>query len=74
MFEIRRILGLRGLPALGPIKARALTRPGRLALVGCCSAALLVLSGCGQKGPLYLPGHQASTSSATAPSTAKPLR
>ncbi|MCX7251883.1 MAG: lipoprotein [Burkholderiales bacterium] len=74
MFEICRILGLPGLPALGPIRARALACPGRLALLGCCSAALLVLSGCGQKGPLYLPGHQASTVPATAPSPAKPIR
>ncbi len=33
----------------------ALASSGRKALAGLCAAALLVLAGCGQKGPLYLP-------------------
>lgn len=54
--------------------ARALTRPGRLARVGLCSAALLTLAGCGQKGPLYLPDGQISTAPAPAPTIHKTQR
>ncbi|PRD66889.1 LPS translocon maturation chaperone LptM [Malikia granosa] len=54
--------------------ARALTRPGRLARVGLCSAALLALAGCGQKGPLYLPDGQISTAPAPAPTIHKTQR
>jgi predicted small lipoprotein YifL len=32
-------------------------RPAR-ALPGACACLLLALSGCGQKGPLYLPDHR----------------
>ena len=64
MFEIRQILGPTRPPALGPTASGALASSGRKVLSGLCAAALLVLSGCGQKGPLYLPDGQTSTAPA----------
>ena len=49
------------------MRARDLIHPGRLARAGLCSAALLALAGCGQKGPLYLPDGQISAAPAPAP-------
>ncbi len=60
MFETRQILGSRSPFALGPMARMALVRAQRCSAAGLC-AATLILAGCGQKGPLYLPDTQAST-------------
>ncbi|WP_157582344.1 MULTISPECIES: LPS translocon maturation chaperone LptM [Rhodanobacter] len=42
-----------------------------LSLLACC-LALVLLAGCGNKGPLVLPSHPATASTATAPATVAP--
>ncbi|MEO7242463.1 MAG: lipoprotein [Variovorax sp.] len=56
-----------------PCKTRILWTPQRRAgVVACVVIALLGVTGCGQKGPLYLPTEPASTNRATLLQTLKP--
>jgi predicted small lipoprotein YifL len=67
MFDIRQILGPNSLAALGPMVRVALARTPRVMAAGLCTATLLGLTGCGQKGPLYLPDGKTPTAASHAP-------
>ena len=45
----------------------ALARTPRVMAAGLCTATLLGLTGCGQKGPLYLPDGKTPTAASHAP-------
>jgi len=52
----------------------ALAGVARSTVTSLCATALLVLAGCGQKGPLYLPDGQTSTAPPPATSPHKTQR
>jgi predicted small lipoprotein YifL len=74
MFETRQILGPSGPAALGHMARMALAGVVRSTVTSLCAAALLLLAGCGQKGPLYLPDGQTSTAPPPATSPHKTQR
>lgn len=74
MFETRQILGPRDTAALGHMARMALAGVVRTTVTSIGAATLLVLAGCGQKGPLYLPDGQTSTAAPPATTPHKTQR